>query len=195
LLTRIPKPSGLLKKLHALAADPSVELWSTDECHFQQHGTRCAMWVPPEETDPVLLHEPTRRSIALFGAVNLHRGHMHAMFCNPFDGETFTVFLRTLLRRRAKNRRMVVVADNASYHKSPPVQAFLARCDSRLELLYLPPYSPDLNPIERVWKLTRRLCTHNRYFPDLEELREVVAQQLRAWWKPNEALRKLCCIT
>ena len=153
------------------------------------------MWVPPEETDPVLLHEPTRRSIALFGAVNLRGGQMHALFCNPFNGDTFTVFLRTLLRRRAHGRRMVVISDNASYHKSPPVREFLGHCDSRLELLYLPPYSPDLNPIERVWKLTRRLCTHNRYFPQLDELREVVGAQLRAWCKPNEFLRRLCCIT
>ncbi|MBM3883242.1 MAG: IS630 family transposase [Verrucomicrobia bacterium] len=191
----IRKPNGLLKKLARLADDPAVDLWSTDECHFQQHGTRCVMWVPPEETDPVLLHEPTRRSIALFGAVNLRAGQMHALFCDPFNGDTFTAFLRTLLRRRAQGRRMVVVSDNAAYRKSPPVRAFVAQCDKRLELLYLPPYSPDLNPIERVWKLTRRLCTHNRYFPDLDELREIVGEQLRAWWKPNEALRRLCRIT
>jgi hypothetical protein len=195
LLTPIRKPNGLLKKLALLAANPEVDLWSTDECHFQQHGTRCLMWVPPEQTDPVLLHEPTRRSIALFGAVSLRGGQMHALFCDPFNGDTFTAFLRTLLRRRAKGRRMVVISDNASYHKSPPVRAFLTQCDSRLELLYLPPYSPDLNPIERVWKLTRRICTHNRYFPHLDDLRLVVGQQLRAWWNPNEELRRLCCIT
>lgn len=152
------------------------------------------MWVPPEETDPILLHEPTRRSIALFGAVNLHGGQMHALFCEPFNGDTFVVFLETLQRRRRKGGRMVVISDNAAYHKSPPVQGFLAEHHPSLQLLYLPPYSPDLNPIERVWKLTRRLCTHNRYFPELAELREVVGEQLRAWYRPNETLRRLCCI-
>jgi transposase len=191
----IPKPNGLLKKLAVLAADPGVDLWSADECHFQQHGSRCVMWVPPEATDPVLWHEPTRRSIGLFGAVNLQGGQMHALCCEPFNGDTFVVFLRTLLRRRARGLRMVVLADNAAYHKSPPVRAFLAACEPRLQLLYLPPYSPELNPIERVWKLTRRLCTHNRYFPDLDDLRTLVADQLRVWWKPNETLRRLCCIT
>lgn len=178
-----------------MAADPAVDLWSTDECHFQQYGTGCVMWVPPEETDPVLLHEPTRRSIPLFGAVNLRGGQMHALFCEPFNGDTFTVFLSTLLRRRARRRKMVVISDNASYHKSPPVRAFLAQCQARLELLYLPPYSPELNPIERVWKLTRRLCTHNRYFPELTMLTEAISNQLRFWWRPNETLRRLCCIT
>jgi hypothetical protein len=40
-----------------------------DEVHFQQHGSRCRMWVPPETKDPVLLHHPTRQSVGYFGAV------------------------------------------------------------------------------------------------------------------------------
>jgi len=47
-------------------------------------------------------------------------------------------------------------------------------------LLYLPPYSPELNPIERVWKLTRRLATHNRYFAHVEELELAVESLLRS---------------
>ena len=129
------------------------------------------MWVPPEETDPVVYHAPTRRSVALFGAVNLRRGQMQALFSEPFNGETFVVFLATLLRRRARDKKLLLISDNASYHKSAAVRQFLADHQPVLELLYLPPYSPDLNPIERVWKLIRRLCTHNQYFPELEMLR------------------------
>jgi len=44
-------------------------LWATDEVHFQQHGSRCRLWLPPETKDPVLLHHPTRRSVGYFGAV------------------------------------------------------------------------------------------------------------------------------
>ena len=47
------------------------EIWSLDECHFQQYGSRCTMWVPPEEKDPVVLQAPTKKSISLFGAVNV----------------------------------------------------------------------------------------------------------------------------
>jgi len=60
---------------------------------------------------------------------------------------------------------------------------------------YLPPYSPELNPIERVWKLTRRLCVHNRYFPTLEEVIEVVETQFIGWKRRNNTLRRLCAIT
>ena len=60
---------------------------------------------------------------------------------------------------------------------------------------YLPPYSPELNPIERVWKLTRRQCIHNRYFPALEEVVAAVETQFGYWANGNEALRRLCAIT
>src|SRR5215471_18835012 len=60
---------------------------------------------------------------------------------------------------------------------------------------FLPPYSPELNPIERVWKLTRRLCLHNRYFAFLDSVVATVETQFAEWTKPNDALRRLCAIT
>jgi transposase len=61
-------------------------------------------------------------------------------------------------------------------------------------LLFLPPYSPQLAPIERVWKLTRRLATHNRYFATLAEVLGAVNICFDSWRKPNSVLRRLCCI-
>ena len=58
---------------------------------------------------------------------------------------------------------------------------------------YLPPYSPDLNPIERVWKLTRRRCLHNRYFGKLEEVIVAVESEFESWAGRNDTLRRLCC--
>ena len=64
-----------------------------------------------------------------------------------------------------------------------------------MTLDYLPPYSPELNPIERVWKLLCRLRLHNEYFETLELLITQVSDQLAIWSKPNPTLCKLCCIT
>jgi transposase len=153
------------------------------------------MWVPPEETDPVVLHAPTRKSVALFGAVNLCGGQLIAHFNPVFEAQSFLAFLKGLARRRARAKKMLVITDNASYHHAAGLQGWLKDNHDTLELLFLPPYSPDLNPIERVWKLLRRLCTHNEYFPELELLENALAQQLRQWWKPNAILRRLCCIT
>jgi len=46
-------------------AEATVDLWALDEVHFQQHGSRCRMWVPPETKDPVLRHHPTRHSVGI----------------------------------------------------------------------------------------------------------------------------------
>ena len=153
------------------------------------------MWVPPEETDPVVLHAPTRKSVALFGAVNLQGGQMVAHFNSVFEAQSFLAFLKGLLRRRAHGKKMLVLTDNAAYHHAAGLTGWLHEKRDALELLFLPPYSPDLNPIERVWKLLRRLCTHNEYFPELELLQNALTQQLTEWWRPNEVLRRLCCIT
>ena len=72
LLRPIPNGRRRKKKLQQMMRNDQVDLWATDEVHFQQHGSRCRMWVPPETKDPVLLHHPNaakRRSI--LGAVRL----------------------------------------------------------------------------------------------------------------------------
>ena len=63
-----------------------------------------------------------------------------------------------------------MIADHAKFHHARLHQQWRLDCQDRFTLDYLPPYSPDLNPIERVWKLTRRLCLHNQYFPSLKEV-------------------------
>ena len=68
------KINGDLKKIEALSSDPEVELWAMDECHFEQHGTGCRMWIPPEIKDPVVLRKPTRESVGYYGAVRLRDG-------------------------------------------------------------------------------------------------------------------------
>jgi transposase len=153
------------------------------------------MWVPPEIRDPILLHAPTRKSMACFGAVSLLSGKFVRMLVPKFNTESFTAFLKKLLRHRSRDRRMVVVLDNASYHHAAALRPLLRKYRRVLELLFLPPYSPQLAPIERVWKLARRLATHNRYFPTLEELVSAVTSCFDRWRTPNSVLRRLCGIT
>jgi transposase len=170
-----------------------VDLWSLDECHFQQHGTRTRMWVAPEIRDPIQLHAPTRKSIACFGAVRLNGGQFVWATSPTFNADTFEWFLHQLLRHRRPGRRMVVVVDNAGYHHARQLWPFLQRIRHLLTLLFLPPYSPQLAPIERVWKLARRLATHNHYFATLCELVAAVVRCFQRWRKPNRVLHRLCC--
>jgi len=152
------------------------------------------MWVPPEDKDPILLMAPTRKSVALFGAVNLRDGKLVTHFEKKFNAMTFRDFLIILLRHRPRTRKIVLLLDNARYHHALALRPFLKNHRDRLVLEFLPAYSPELNPIERVWKLTRKLCTHNSYFEKLKTLIDAVARQHSIWTVPNETLRKLCCI-
>jgi transposase len=152
------------------------------------------MWVPPEDKDPILLLAPTRKSISLFGAVNLRNGKLVTQFEKKFNAMTFKDFLCLLLRHRRRANKMVILLDNAKYHHAAVLRPFLRHRRDKLGLEFLPAYSPELNPIERVWKLTRRLSTHDTYFEKLEALVDAVSRQHAAWNVPNETLRKLCCI-
>lgn len=178
-----------------MANNPKIDLWFEDECHFQQHSSRCVMWIPPEEADPVVLLAPTRKHVGVFGAVRIDDGRLVTQKDIVFDSETFLIFLKRLLFCHRPGRKMVIVLDNARWHHAKPLQPWLRKHRHVLRLDFLPPYSPDLNTIERVWKLTRWLSTHNRYFAELSELVDVVFNQFDCWKRPNNVLRRLCAIT
>jgi transposase len=152
------------------------------------------MWIPPEDADPVLLHAPTRKQIAVFGAVCPNDGRLLTMPAATFDARSFQTFLGQLLRRRRRGRTLVVVVDNARWHHARVLRPWLAKHRRELRLEFLPPYSPDLNPVERVWKLTRRLSTHNVYFATLDRLVTAVQGQFAQWFQPNLQLCRLCAI-
>jgi transposase len=167
-----------------------------DEVHFQQHGSRCRMWVPPEVKDPVLLHHPTRQSVGYFGAVRLRDGKfVFSRETNRFDAQTTWSFL-DLLRQRSRRagRAVALIIDNAKYHHANLHRTWRQAQAPDFVLDYLPPYSPDLNPIERVWKLVRRLRLHDEYFPTLQAVIDAVESQFAMWGSRNETLRRLCAI-
>jgi len=110
----------------------------------------------------------------------------------PMNGIIFKAYVEQVLVPTLKPGD-VVIMDNLASHK---VSGIREAIEARGAIVrYLPPYSPDLNPIERVWKLTRRLCLHNRYFGLLDGVVAAVEGQFAEWTKPNPALRRLCAIT
>lgn len=155
------------------------------------------MWVPPEEKDPVLLHHPTRKSVGYFGAVRLRDGKL---VCQreeeKFNAMTFHRFLKRLRQASSRSgRRVVLIADNARYHHAKLHADWRNNQAPHFVLDFLPPYSPDLNPIERLWKLARKLCLHNRYFPTLGDVVQSVESRFAEWASGSEVVPKLCAIT
>jgi transposase len=176
--------------------DPAVDLWALDEVHFQQYGSRCRMWVPPEDRNPVLLHHPTRKSVGYFGAVRLRDGmFVYVREHDRFNGQSFWDFMKFLQEQSQQDdKRIVVVTDNAKYHHATMHKSWREEQEPRFVLDYLPPYSPDLNPIERVWKLTRRLCLHDQYFPTLTSVIKAVEDKFTEWTMGSNILAKLCAL-
>lgn len=154
------------------------------------------MWIPPEEKDPVLLHHPTRRQVGYFGAVRIRDGKfVFHREIERFNGASFLEFMKHLrLISRRSVRRTVVLCDNARYHHAVMHKEWRENQSPEFALDFLPPYSPNLNPIERLWKLVRRLCVHNRYFPSLDEIIDAVEERFLDWKSGNETLRRLCAI-
>jgi transposase len=143
------------------------------------------MRVPPENKDPIVVHAPTRKPIACFGTVSLSTGKFVRSVSITFNAQTFELFLKKLLRHRSRGKKMVIVLDNACYHHARLLVPLLHKYRKNLALLFLPPYSPQLAPIERAWKLARSLATHNRYFATLDEVLIAVASCFDRWTKPN----------
>lgn len=61
----------------------------------------------------------------------------------------------------------------------------------KMTLIFLPPYSPDLNPIEQVWRITRREITHNTYFANAKVLEDTLDSYFAPLRNPNEKLSAL----
>jgi transposase len=139
---------------------------------------------------PRVLSASTRQKVGFFGALNLKTGCLLTEEASTFNAETFGDFIRHLLHHTQE--KLYLILDNASWHKARDLKDLFIRHRDRLERIFLPPYSPELNPIERVWRITRRQITHNRYFESNEALRTALLSQFARWEQPNTALRALC---
>jgi len=167
-----------------------------DEVRFQ-YGSRCRMWIPPETKDPVLLHHPTCRSVRYFGVVRLRDGKFFfRRETDKFNTLTCWQFLKHLRAASTRaGRRVVVIADNARFHHARLPAEWRREHSEHFVRAFLHAYRPELNPIERVWKLTRQRHLRNRYFSQLNDVILAPETEFANWIKPNNTLRRLCAIS
>ena len=142
---------------------------------------------------PVVGTWDCKHLLYVFAVVNLINAAVHAnLVDSPKDAqaktgksktrrlqEAFAAHLRHIGRHypAADNPRVVILIDNAPWHTGEPMRTALAE-NPHLELKRLPSYSPQLNPIERLWKLLRRRATHNRLFDTLADLKRSIRASL-----------------
>jgi transposase len=106
--------------------------------------------------------------------------------------EAFAAHLRHVARLypAEEHKRVVLIIDNAPWHRGKPIEEALAE-HPHLEFYRLPSYSPQLNPIERLWKSLRRRATHNRYFDSLADLKRSIRASLSYYQTVRGRIRSL----
>ena len=137
-------------KIRALAQREKADIYFGDAAHMRSDHHAGRTWGKKGET-PVVLSTGARYRMSLISAVT-SRGHMRFMIkaTSGVNADVFIEFLRRLLIG-SKNRIFIIV-DRGPAHVAKKTKAFVASLGGRLRLFYLPPYSPDKNPDELVWK-------------------------------------------
>jgi transposase len=115
-----------------------------------------------------------RQSQVLAGALNWRSEQVHCRELQRLDSENVVAYLEWLLTEVYPHQPVVLVLDNAAFHHSAAVQAALTCFEHRVLLLWLPPYSPDLNPIERFWKHLKATVCANHLYASIDQLRQNV---------------------
>ena len=115
----------------------------------------------------------------------------HTETAGKFNGLTYIEFLKQLLAHY--DGKIFLVEDGAPYHHSKIVAEFKKANADRLTITPLPPYSPDYNPIEKLWKNTKRDATHLKYFKTFENLHDSVVKTFKSYMQ--DASKIICVMT
>ena len=188
--TAMPRRKKLLKKLRYIRKKGEYEIYFEDECHFQRSTTITRAWSLKGST-PEVKSPAVKEKVSVLGAVGMDNGQLITMEAAWFNANSFKAFLKRIIKMARTKKKILLVLDNARFHHAKANKEFIQSVKEKIELLFLPPYSPDLNPIESFWKKTRRNVTHNRFFESLDEERECLSKFFRKFRMPNESLKTL----
>ena len=110
-----------------------------------------------------------RKSIKIFGCIDLVSAKFTYQRDSVFNADTYLLFLERVARQY-HGKQVFLIQDNASYHKDGDVWLWFKDNCHWLHVYNLPPYSPEFNAAEPLWKYTRKTATHNRYFETENEI-------------------------
>ena len=130
-----------------------------------------------------------RERVNINGAIEINTLSVVSRSCKKVNGQSMSDLLRAVRRKHPKERNLYMVMDNAGYNKSYQVQNLAEKLG--IKIMYLPPYSPNLNPIERLWKFMKKKVMANTYYPDVKTFQQELMLFLRGIRKHRKELSTL----
>jgi transposase len=177
------------------AAHPGkrIRVLFEDETRLGQQGTLASVWAE-RGTRPVVERQNGRESVWVFGAVEPLTGRSVSMVASKANASSMREFLRGISRELVRGDHAVLVLDGAGWHRSTEL-----RWPANVTPHFLPPYSPELNPVERLWLYMRQHHWSNRSYAAIgnivlaavEDLAKVDKATLRSVCRADWVTREL----
>lgn len=150
-------------------------------------------WSKKGEQPVIIQKQSKRERHTLFGAVNPITGEVIVQKAEKGNAKTFMKYLKKVLHHYKESKGKIhMILDNVRYHHARILKPFLEKHKDRIELFFLPAYSPDFNPIERVWWYMRKKISNNRYVDSLKDRMKQFWKMFSQYQKPNEFIVDLC---
>jgi len=164
-------------EISALAREKNAHILFGDEASFPQWGSLTYTWAK-RGRQPVVKTSGTRRSYKVFGLIDYFSGRFFSKGLDKgrFNSESYQAFLTEVLAKTRKH--IILIQDGAPYHTSKAMRRFFEKKAHRLTVYNLPSYSPDYNPIEKLWKKIKEREIHLHYFPTFDSLIDKVDEAL-----------------
>jgi transposase len=156
------------KKLEKLPLNTII--LAQDESRFCSETPRVTSWSPIGTS---VVYSGYRYGTALncFGSLNLKTGHLTSSFHKTGNAEATIEHFKKVRATYDENIPLAIIIDNASWHKTLAVQEYCEK--NEITLLFLPPYSPEYNPIERVWSFIKSKIKQ-RFFQTAKKFKEYI---------------------
>lgn len=166
------------------------EIVSIDEVSFQLATNYKRIWFEKGKKPRRVFFWCNKKLIVF--AAQIQNKKVFYEFHNSQNSLTFRAFLRGLFDYLDKHKKYVFIIDNAGWHKTQVVKKLLDDNNQWIKVEFIPPYSPELNPIETNWKVTRNAVTKSNYFKTIKDLQE----SLENFWNEHiftqNFMRYLC---
>lgn len=171
------------------ATQKNAYLLFGDEVSFPQWGSLTYTWAPKGK-QPTVQTSGNRKGYKVFGLIDYFTGKFfYKTLEERFNSESYKSFLWEVLGKTRK--QIILVQDGASYHTSKAMRLFFEQFNSRLTVYQLPSYSPDFNPIEKLWKNIKTDEIHLHYFPTFDSLKTKVEEALLRYSNRQKTVCKL----